>query len=74
MDSRGFAIIGAGLAQGVEKASANLINIMKASHEMKQEDELLRLKKRALEKDIEMAPFEKELKQKEIESKTASIA
>jgi hypothetical protein len=66
--------IGAGLAMGAEKASANLFNIMKAKHDLSQQDELLKLKKKAIEADTELLPFQKEHYTAQIKSNQAHIA
>lgn len=63
----------AGLTKGARDASSNLLNIMVAGHKLKQEDELLRLKKKVVEKDLDMAPLEKEIALNKIEQSKAYI-
>jgi len=75
--------IGTGLAMGMEKASNNLMNIMKASYEIKQNKELLDLKKKAIEADTSQNAWERDYKLKalnltgkelSVKEKTAEIA
>jgi hypothetical protein len=72
-----------GLAMGMDKAATNLQNIMKASYEIKQNQELLNLKKKAIEADTSQNAWERDYKLKTLDltgkelavkEKTASIA
>lgn len=68
MDERMMFGIAQGLASGAEKAANTLTNVMKAQYEMKQQKELLDLKKKAVESDLAMAPYQRELVKQQIES------
>ncbi len=53
-----------GLAQGLDKSVTNLQNIMKASYDIKQNQELLNLKKKSIEAEIDTSAWEKDYKLK----------
>ena len=74
MADRRFLGAMAGLAQGVEKASANLVNIMKASYDIKQNQELIGLKKKALEADISQAGWQKDYQSGMLDLQTKKLA
>jgi hypothetical protein len=64
----------AGVADGLEKTTKTLIDIQMAKHKLKQEDELLGLKKKAIEQDAELLPYQKEKLIEEIGSSKSRIA
>jgi hypothetical protein len=83
MADRRLLGIANGIANGMDKATTNLQNIMKASYEIKQNQELLNLKKKAIEADNTQNAWEKDYKLKALDlsnkelavkEKTASLA
>ena len=64
----------AGLAQGLDKGATNLQNIMKASYEIKQNKELLNLKKKSIEADITQSEFDRDYKSQLLKSDLAKNA
>lgn len=71
--STGLAVM-AGLAQGLEKSTSTLMNVMQAKYKLSQEKELLDLKKKSIEADNELLPFQKAHYTEQINRNKAHIA
>ena len=60
MADRRLLAIGSGLAQGLEQGVSNLQHIMQSSYKLKQEKELLDLKKKAIENTSSLLPYQQD--------------
>lgn len=73
-DSTKVLSIARGIASGFNQASGNLVNIMEAKYRLKQNQELLDLKKKAIEKDDVLVPYQKEKLLSAIDANKAHVA